>query len=83
MCTTLAKTYRVARKQHTRIWCGEEIVQGEAYIDARVVNDLACCVDTQRIHPECDGDLNDVLREEGGGCYYFMPYERPRPARVK
>jgi hypothetical protein len=79
VCTTLSCVKRKARKQHTCIWCGEKIERGEKYIDHRVVNDEANCVDTQHWHLECEEDFKEALRYEGGGCMYFSAYEATRP----
>jgi hypothetical protein len=79
MCVTLSSVKRKARKKHWCIWCGENIEVGEKYIDHRVVNDEAGCVDTQHWHLECEEDFQEAYRYEGGGCMYFMAGEAQRP----
>ena len=83
MCTLLRETSRVARKPHTCIWCGQPIQKSEKYLDIRMVNDEAYCVETQRWHPECNDAMLEECRLDGGGCFYFSPYEAPRPEPLK
>lgn len=79
MCTTLSLVKRTARKQHRCVWCAEKIERGEKYIDHRVVNDEANCVDTQHWHLECEEDFLEAQRDSGGGCMYFDYGEGKRP----
>lgn len=37
--TLLSRNTRTAQKQHRCIWCGEDILPGESYVDERSVFD--------------------------------------------
>ena len=81
MCQLLQQHARVARKPHRCIWCGFPIEVKSTYLDIRMVNDEAGCVETQHWHPECNEVLLEEIRYQGGGCLYFDPYGGERPEK--
>lgn len=71
--TLLSRNTRTAQKQHRCIWCGEDILPGESYVDERSVFDGD--FQKHRWHPECEDDF------QAGHDDTFTPYSAERPKR--
>jgi hypothetical protein len=65
-----------AKKRHRCTWCGEWIEAGERYTKefVKVDGDPS----SNKLHPECDADLAECARNEGGSCTYTL-YGQERP----
>ena len=70
----LSETKPKARKAHTCIWCGENIVEGENYIHQKSVYDGR--IQDHKWHVECLDDSSEYFRHEEE----FEPYEADRPS---
>lgn len=71
-------TWQTARKPHTCSWCGQKIIVGEKY--ARWAN-YDDGVVTNKAHEECEADITEAARYEGG-TIEFAAGEAERPPKL-
>lgn len=76
MTTVLSTAWRKARKEHTCIWCGQNIEKGERYLDENVLGDNT--VNNQKWHNECTKAAHEYFTTWGMYDDTFMPYSFKR-----